>query len=248
MPEAASCLQRWRKSFPSTTGPSVAQSPLVPAEPSPHSSEQPADLGFPAEQVVQRLENVGSTGSSVRLTGSAHTRDPRLAAPHSGRGPCDLQRTALTETPPRMHTVYFQKCELTIGYIHRLSQPALHSKTNAESLFHLNLEEEWDALSETGRADVLKPAVLHCGRPTFRGWLHPDPQARCQEHLPAGTARSFRQRQLVPGARSAILWNLYSKKKERKQSSMKLNSASGISELLHPGLHPNCSGCPVVWH
>lgn len=95
-------------------------------------------------------------------------------------------------------------------------------------------------LSETGRCGCFKTSCSALWASHISGgWLHPDPQARCQEHLPRwDSEKSFRQRQLVPGARSAAFKQLYSKKKERKQSSMKLNSASEFLSFFIPACIP----------
>lgn len=204
-----SCLQRREKVLSRHDCPSTTQSPLVPAEPSPHLCEQPADLTL-AQQVGAAARERGVHGSSVRLDDLYTHETHGQSAPAPGGGPSISKGTEFTRPTTYARSV-FPKVRTNHQLYHGLSQPALHSKDELSPVSSELPEEEWDALFlRQGAADVLdKPAVLHCGASHVSGgWLHPDPQPRCQEHFPRwDSEKSFRQRQLVPGARSAAFKN-----------------------------------------
>ena len=104
--EAASYLQRWEKVLSKHDRPSVAQSPPVPAEPSPHLCEQPADLTL-TEQVGAAARERGVHGSSVRLD-YLHTHEThgQSAPAPGGEGLAISKGTALTIPTMYAHSVF----------------------------------------------------------------------------------------------------------------------------------------------
>lgn len=95
-----------RKSFPSTTVPALLRAPLVPAEPSPHLCEQPADLTL-AEQVGAAARERGVHGSSVRLD-DLHTHEThgQSAPAPGGEGLAISKGTALTRPTMYAHSAF----------------------------------------------------------------------------------------------------------------------------------------------